>query len=278
MSQHAVKTPPTPDFVPTLAWAAALMVLLQLTGSTSWMLVPPGLLALGAFVSWQRLPGAFFASMPISLWFETTGFGIEDIAYVIMMMGDAGLPQNRKGYVSMGIENLASIVLWFALGMVWIGGFRELALRTMVKSDPFPGPSDRFGPCPYTRSLIPAQAGRRQSSIGLAMLSIGILIVMIMQFSNLYPEISYYSILRIRFATLVGGALLVMLAVRAVTGYLHWRAMPQLEAEMVLQEGGWREGFREFTALNRWLSWARLSARMRGERQWKRLLGRRKQS
>jgi hypothetical protein len=127
MSQHAVKTPPTPDFVPTLAWAAALMVLLQLTGSTSWMLVPPGLLALGAFVSWQRLPGAFFASMPISLWFETTGFGIEDIAYVIMMMGDAGLPQNRKGYVSMGIENLASIVLWFALGMVWIGGFRELA-------------------------------------------------------------------------------------------------------------------------------------------------------
>jgi hypothetical protein len=278
MSQHAPKAPPIPDFVPTLAWAAALMVLMQLTGSTSWMLVPPGILALGAFVSWQRLPGVFFGSMPISLLFETTGSGIEDILYVLLMLGEVGPPQNRNGYVSLGIENLSSIVLWFALGLVWIGGFRELALRTMAKRDPFPGPSGRLGPCPHTRTLIPADMGRRHSVLGLALLGIGILMVMILQFSNLHPELSYYSILRVRFVTLAGGAFLVLLTVRAFTGYMHWRAMPQLEAGMVVQEGSWREGVREFTALNRWLSWARLSARMRGERQWKRLLSRRKQS
>lgn len=276
MTQPVERSQALPDFAPTLVWAGVLMVLLQFTGSTSWMFVPPGILALGAMVAWQRLPGIFFASMPLSLLLETTGQGIEDFVTTIISLGESGQPRQRGTLVALEIENITTILLWFGLGIAWIGGFREVALRTMAWIDPFPGPPGRTGPSPLSRSLIPPADGRRQSWLGLVLLGVGILMVMILQFASLHQEMTYLSILRIRFTTLAGGAFLVMLAVRAFTGYLHWRAMPPLEAGMVLQEGSWREGSREFTALDRWLSWARLSARLRAERQWKRLLRRRK--
>lgn len=263
-----------PPFAVPLFFSLALLVLLQFVGRTSWMLIPPGILALGAFLPLSRMPGLFFVSLPVSLMFEITGRGPEEM--IDALFSPAGFQKvGQDGLVDMRVEDILSLLLWLSIALVWIQGFRELAHLAMARWDPFPGPKGRAGPSPLTRVMPVATGHRRSATIGLLSVGVGILVVVILQAASLGDELSYAAILRARLATLGGGGILVFMAVRALTGYLHWRAMPVLEAGLVAQEGAWREGAREFTALDRWLTWARLGARRRAERQWKKLTQRR---
>lgn len=267
-------TKPMPLFAAPLFCSLALLVLLQFVGRTTWMLIPPGILALGAFLPLARMPGLFFVSLPVSLIFETTGVGPEEM--LDALFSPLGFRKvGQPGLVDMHVEDILSLLLWLSIALVWIQGFRELALLAMAKGDPFPGPKGRPGPSPLPRALPAATGHRRSATIGVLSLGAGILVVVILQAASLSEEVSYAAILRARLATLGGGGILAFMAVRALTGYLHWRAMPVLEAGLVVQEGAWREGAREFTALDRWLTWARLGARRRAERQWKKLTQRR---
>ena len=269
------KAQPLPSFMAPLACSLALLVLLQFVGRTTWMLVPPGILAIGGFLPLSRMPGIFFVSLPASLLLETTGKGPEELLDALLSpMGFRNVGQ--PALVDMQVEDIFSLLLWLAITLVWIHGFRELTHLAMTKGDPFPGPKGRTGPSPLPRTMPVAADRRRFVTIGVLAMGAGILVVVILQAASLSEEVSYAAILRARLGTLGGGGILVFMAVRALTGYMHWRAMPALEAGMVAQEGAWREGSREFTALDRWLTWARLGARRRAERQWKQLTRRRK--
>ena len=274
MSAHP-NAQPLPKFMAPLACALVLLALLQFVGRTTWMLLPPGMLAIGAFFPLSWLPGVFFLSLPLSLMLETTGKGPEELLDALLSpMGFRNVGQ--PALVDMQVEDIFSLLLWLSIAAAWIHGFRELAHLALAKADPFPGPKGRVGRSPLPRAMPVAADRRRSVTIGVLCLGAGILVVVILQAASLSEEVSYAAILRARLATLGGGGILVFLTVRALTGYLHWRAMPLLEAGLVAQEGAWREGAREFTALDRWLTWARLGARRRAERQWNQLTRRRK--
>ena len=138
----------------------------------------------------------------------------------------------------------------------------------------FPGPSGRTGPSPLPRSM-PLAEGREWSAIGVLGLGAGILVVIIFEAAFLGEQAGYSALLRVRLASLGGGFLLVFLAVRTVTSYLHWNAMPVLEAGLVAQEAAWREGAVEMGAIHRWLTWMRVGTRRGAERKW-RILSRRR--
>ncbi|MBU6293984.1 MAG: hypothetical protein KJS91_04805 [Planctomycetes bacterium] len=263
-----------PVFVPALGWALALLVLLQFTGRTTWMLVPPAVLALAGFLPLPVAPGFFFACLPVCLLLETTGVGPEE--WFDALLG-APVRRGRLGEASLidlQSDELASILLWLAIGTCWISGFREIAHLAMAKSDPFPGPSGRTGPSPLPRSM-PLAEGREWSAIGVLGLGAGILVVIIFEAAFLGEQAGYSALLRVRLASLGGGFLLVFLAVRTVTSYLHWNAMPVLEAGLVAQEAAWREGAVEMGAIHRWLTWMRVGTRRGAERRW-RILSRRR--
>jgi threonine/homoserine/homoserine lactone efflux protein len=121
---------------------------------------------------------------------------------------------------------------------------------------------------------MPLANGRGWSAIGVLGLGAGILVVIILETAFLSEQASYSAVLRVRLASLGGGFLLVFLAVRTVTNYLHWNSMPLLEAGLVAQEAAWREGAVELGAINRWLTWMRVGTRRGAERKW-RILSRR---
>lgn len=274
MSSLPATPKPLPRFMPALAIALVLLVLLQGVGRTTWMLIPPGILALGALLPFSRAPGLFFASLPVALMFETTGAGPEELIDSLF----SGLGFRRMGLPSLAdleLDDFPSIGLWLAIALAWIHGFRELAHLAMTKGDPFPGPKGRKGPSPLHRTMPRTAGDRRGVTVGLVSLCVGILMVIILQAAALSGELGHAAILRTRLATLGGGAILVFLAVRVATGYMHWRSMSGLEAVLTAQEGAWREGAREFGALDRWLTWVRLGMRRRAERRWTNLIRRR---
>lgn len=259
---------PLPAFVPALGWALALLVLLQFTGRTTWMLVPPAVLALAGFLPLPVAPGFFFACLPVCLLLETTGGGPEEWFDALL-----GAPVRRgslgeASLLDLQADELVSVLLWLAIGLCWISGFRELAHLSMLKSDPFPGPSGRGGPSPLPRSM-PSAGGRGWAAIEMLALGAGILVVIIFETGFLGEQAGYSALLRVRLASLGGGFLLIFLGVRTVTSYLHWNAMPVLEAGLVAQEAAWREGTVELGALNRWLTWMRVGTRRRAERRWR---------